>query len=259
MSLSNFTKQVTVNDVTYTYIDINGDDELIFPIEMNYIDDGTPVFITMIFRTDMDELVAVQDHDYSGLDVAPTTFGEMMLAYIKNGRPIYNKFIGDFILKDDFVNIKSKTSGNTSGGGSSKTYFADDGIVLTDDTFKLSQDTKESLGKADNAIPKPQGWGQGDGTKFLSDDGTTKEIQLDALTDDSVETRHLQDESVTLNKLASEVIDAMGSDGGFLPPSMDEVTRDSMTAEEGAIIFNTDTKTHQGFDGTSWNDLYQVG
>ena len=24
----------------------------------------------------------------------------------------------------------------------------------------------------------------------------------------------------------------------------------------GAVIFNTDTSTHQGSDGTSWNDLY---
>lgn len=33
-----------------------------------------------------------------------------------------------------------------------------------------------------------------------------------------------------------------------------EVQRDAITAKEGMMIFNDDTKTFQGYDGTQWLD-----
>jgi len=33
-------------------------------------------------------------------------------------------------------------------------------------------------------------------------------------------------------------------------------TAASITAQAGDIRFNTSTNKHQGYDGTSWNDLY---
>jgi len=33
-------------------------------------------------------------------------------------------------------------------------------------------------------------------------------------------------------------------------------TRDGLTAVAGDIIYNTTTKKHQGYNGTSWNNLY---
>lgn len=40
---------------------------------------------------------------------------------------------------------------------------------------------------------------------------------------------------------------------------MTTTQRDAVTwvaGDEGMIIFNTTTKKHQGWDGTTWNDFY---
>ncbi len=37
---------------------------------------------------------------------------------------------------------------------------------------------------------------------------------------------------------------------------VDFIKRDSLTAKEGMIVFNTNTKKFQGFDGTNWVDLH---
>ena len=48
----------------------------------------------------------------------------------------------------------------------------------------------------------------------------------------------------------------------ILPPRVDTAQRNNLTnlagvtTEAGAIIYNTSTNKHQGYNGTSWNDLY---
>ena len=42
----------------------------------------------------------------------------------------------------------------------------------------------------------------------------------------------------------------------MLPPRVDSTGRDALSAVEGALIYNTTTKKHQGYNGTVWSDLY---
>lgn len=41
-----------------------------------------------------------------------------------------------------------------------------------------------------------------------------------------------------------------------IPPSYTTTERDLLDAENGMMIFNTTVSKHQGYDGTSWNNLY---
>jgi len=43
---------------------------------------------------------------------------------------------------------------------------------------------------------------------------------------------------------------------GFLPPRMTTGQRNSITAAEGLIIYNTTTNKHEGYDGVSWNTFW---
>jgi hypothetical protein len=43
---------------------------------------------------------------------------------------------------------------------------------------------------------------------------------------------------------------------GFLPPRMTTTQRNSITAAEGLIIYNTTTNKHEGYDGVSWNAFW---
>ena len=56
------------------------------------------------------------------------------------------------------------------------------------------------------------------------------------------------------------VIDVgFATDSYILPPVVTTAERngiDGGTPEAGAIIFNTSTNKHQGWDGSSWNDFY---
>ena len=47
-----------------------------------------------------------------------------------------------------------------------------------------------------------------------------------------------------------------GSRAYFLPPRLTTTQRTGLTTEAGAIIYNTTTNKHQGYNGTTWNDLY---
>jgi hypothetical protein len=47
-----------------------------------------------------------------------------------------------------------------------------------------------------------------------------------------------------------------GSRAYFLPPRLTTTQRIGLATEAGAIIYNTSTSRHQGYNGTSWNDLY---
>jgi hypothetical protein len=49
---------------------------------------------------------------------------------------------------------------------------------------------------------------------------------------------------------------SMLDQGTVKTSSMTTAERDALTAKAGMIIFNTSTSKHQGFDGTSWNNLY---
>lgn len=51
----------------------------------------------------------------------------------------------------------------------------------------------------------------------------------------------------------SSILDLQATDRGFLPPRMTEVQRDAIaTPAEGLVVYNTDTKKLNLFDGTSW-------
>ena len=53
------------------------------------------------------------------------------------------------------------------------------------------------------------------------------------------------------------VIDLSRIDDNFVvPPVVTTTTRDGFTTTTGAIIYNSTTNKHQGYDGTQWNDLY---
>lgn len=46
---------------------------------------------------------------------------------------------------------------------------------------------------------------------------------------------------------------------GFLPPKMTTAERDAVTwvaGDSGMVIYNTTTNTHQGWNGTTWNNFY---
>ena len=47
-----------------------------------------------------------------------------------------------------------------------------------------------------------------------------------------------------------------GSRAYFLPPRLTTTQRVGLVTEAGAIIYNTTTNRHQGWNGTTWNDLY---
>jgi len=47
-----------------------------------------------------------------------------------------------------------------------------------------------------------------------------------------------------------------GSRAYFLPPRLTSSQRVGLVTEAGAIIYNTSTNKHQGYNGTTWNDLY---
>jgi len=49
----------------------------------------------------------------------------------------------------------------------------------------------------------------------------------------------------------------MGSTtAAFYPPSMTTTQRDALTVSAGAMIYNTTTSGHQGYNGSTWNDFY---
>jgi len=47
-----------------------------------------------------------------------------------------------------------------------------------------------------------------------------------------------------------------GSRAFMLPPRLTTTQRVGLATQSGAIIYNTSTNKHQGYNGTSWNDLY---
>jgi len=50
--------------------------------------------------------------------------------------------------------------------------------------------------------------------------------------------------------------ESVGARAFMLPPRLTTTQRAGLTTEAGAVIYNTDTNKHQGFDGTTWNDFY---
>jgi hypothetical protein len=58
-----------------------------------------------------------------------------------------------------------------------------------------------------------------------------------------------------LNASAQLQVDA--TTRGFLPPRMTTAQRDLIgTPAAGLVIYNTSTNTHQGYNGTTWNNFY---
>lgn len=57
--------------------------------------------------------------------------------------------------------------------------------------------------------------------------------------------------------IANAILDVSSTSKAFYPPRMTTTQRDAMTGvQAGALIFNTTTNKHEGYDGTSWNALY---
>ena len=56
---------------------------------------------------------------------------------------------------------------------------------------------------------------------------------------------------------SSAVLDVESTTKGFLPPRMTTAQRDLIaTPAAGLVIYNTSTNTHQGYNGTTWNNFY---
>ena len=60
-----------------------------------------------------------------------------------------------------------------------------------------------------------------------------------------------------INPNASAQLQVDSTTRGFLPPRMTTAQRDLIaTPAAGLIVYNTSTNKHQGYNGTTWNDLY---
>lgn len=55
---------------------------------------------------------------------------------------------------------------------------------------------------------------------------------------------------------AFNLVGAASSLNFFLPSRLNATEISGLTTVAGAIIYNTTTNKHQGYDGTTWNDLY---
>lgn len=62
--------------------------------------------------------------------------------------------------------------------------------------------------------------------------------------------------SMTYDASANTLELSNSSTGWIKPPAMTSTERDAMTPVAGAMIFNTTTSKHQGYDGSNWNDFY---
>ena len=62
------------------------------------------------------------------------------------------------------------------------------------------------------------------------------------------------DEAGTVGQVLSST--ATGTDWISFPRRLITTARDAATWTAGDIIFNTTTNKHQGYDGSSWHDLY---
>ena len=60
--------------------------------------------------------------------------------------------------------------------------------------------------------------------------------------------------SETIESTAS--LQLVGTNKAFYPNSMTTTQRDAVTWQAGAVIYNTTTNKHQGYNGTTWNDFY---
>ena len=57
----------------------------------------------------------------------------------------------------------------------------------------------------------------------------------------------------------SSILDVSSTNQGFLPPRMTTAQRDAVSwvaGDAGMIIYNSTTNKHQGWNGTTWNDMY---
>ena len=58
-----------------------------------------------------------------------------------------------------------------------------------------------------------------------------------------------------INILTKNLLKARGS-SRIQAPNYTGTERDGIDAAPGDVIFNTTTNKHQGYDGTTWNNLY---
>lgn len=61
----------------------------------------------------------------------------------------------------------------------------------------------------------------------------------------------------TTSPVSNAALDVASTSRAFYPPRMSTTQRDAMSGvAAGAMIFNTTTGKHEGYDGTSWNGFY---
>lgn len=61
----------------------------------------------------------------------------------------------------------------------------------------------------------------------------------------------------TTTDVASAIVNIESTTQGFLPPRMTTAQRDAIVSPAaGLVIYNTSTNTHQGYNGTTWNNFY---
>lgn len=61
----------------------------------------------------------------------------------------------------------------------------------------------------------------------------------------------------SINASNSAVLQVESTTAGFLPPRMTTTERDAISSPAaGLVIYNTSTNKHQGYNGSTWNDMY---
>lgn len=141
--------------------------------------------------------------------------------------------------KDAAGNIVAQTTvidGVANGTFGLKVSGPDSGA----DNAQLNLDVQSAISGAVAIVARAANTGS-----FLSITGTTNFNGVRISTDGSTSSPQLN--------VALEVVSTTGA---FLPPKMSTTQRDAMVPIEGMMIYNLTTHKHQGYDGTTWNDMY---
>lgn len=153
----------------------------------------------------------------------------------------------DLLLVQDqagTTKFKIDSSGKASLGATTQEKLTVDGVVAL----------KESSTPSDSA-----GFGKlyvKDNKKLYFKGEGAAEVDLTSggsgvLADDSVNTSHIQDNSITLDK-----VDFSSATSGLGMPSMTKAQRDAMASpSEGMMIFNADSKSLNVYSNGKWKDL----
>ena len=82
------------------------------------------------------------------------------------------------------------------------------------------------------------------------------ELLSDPLQNSEIRTYYDHVEIDALNTEIQGSLEVVTTTGAFTPPILTTTERNALTATAGMMIYNSTTSKHQGYDGSSWNDLY---